>query len=54
MVDWDGLREEGLQGVDHGEAGAEDGDQADGGGGDGFCFVGVAQGGCVLFVAKMV
>jgi hypothetical protein len=42
MVDGDGLREDGLQGVEHAEAGAEDGDEGDAGGRDGGCCVVVA------------
>ena len=34
MVDGDGRGEKGLHGVEHAEAGAEDGDEADVGGGD--------------------
>lgn len=48
MVHGDRVRKEGLQGGEHAETRAEDGDEDDVGGGDGFGGVGVVEGGEVL------
>jgi hypothetical protein len=48
VVHGHGDGEEGLHGVDHAEAGAEDGDEADVLRGDGGRLVGVAEWGVVL------
>ena len=48
MVDGDGVGEEGFERGDHAEAGAEDWNEGESGGGDGFGCVGVAERGGVL------